>query len=272
MSGFRSERAGAVDRARVLNFTFDGVPYQGLADDTLAAALLANGVSLMGRSFKYHRPRGLLAAGAEEPNALVTVIRGEGRMTPNLRASEVELYEGLVATSQNRFPSLNFDLGAINARLKPLFPAGFYYKTFMGPAVSGKAVLWNRLFEPLIRRAAGLGRPPEAPDPDQYASTFAHCEVLVVGSGEAGLNAALDASANAEARVILCDMENDFGGWLRNATPESAEALFRTEALSALCARPNVRMLARTQAFGMFLQGFVALAERVTDHLAEPAA
>ncbi len=271
MSGFRSERAGAVDRARVLNFTFDGVPYQGLAGDTLASALLANGVSLMGRSFKYHRPRGLLAAGAEEPNALVTVNRGEGRVTPNLRASEVELYEGLAATSQNRFPSLNFDLGAVNARLKPLFPAGFYYKTFMGPAVGGKAVLWNRLFEPLIRRAAGLGKPPEEPDPDHYASTYAHCEVLVVGSGEAGLKAALDASADAETRVILCEMESDFGGWLRNAAPDSTEARFRDEALAMLRARPNVRMLPRTQAFGMFLQGFVALAERVTDHLAEPA-
>ncbi|PPD16538.1 MAG: sarcosine oxidase subunit alpha [Methylobacterium sp.] len=271
MSGFRSESVGAIDRARRLNFTFDGVPYQGHPGDTLASALLANGVSLMGRSFKYHRPRGVLAAGAEEPNALVTVSRGPGRVTPNLRASEVELHDGLVATSQNRFPSLAFDLGAINARLKPLFPAGFYYKTFMGPALGGKAVLWNRLFEPLIRRAAGLGRPPEEPDPDEYASTFAHAEVLVIGSGEAGLRAAFDASANPATRVILCEMENDFGGWLRNAAPGSADSRFRDEALATLCARPNVRMLARTQAFGMFLQGFVALAERVTDHLAEPA-
>lgn len=121
MSGFRSENVGAIDRTRRLHFSFDGVPYQGHPGDTLASALLANGVSLMGRSFKYHRPRGVLAAGAEEPNALVTVSRGPGRVTPNLRASEVELHDGLVATSQNRFPSLAFDLGAINARLKPLF-------------------------------------------------------------------------------------------------------------------------------------------------------
>ncbi|MGL5447294.1 MAG: 2Fe-2S iron-sulfur cluster-binding protein, partial [Rhabdaerophilum sp.] len=179
MSGFRASAWNEKTSRVTVNFTFDGVRYSGFEGETLASALMANGVSLLGRSFKYHRPRGLLAAGSEEPNALVSVDRGQGRFTPNLRATEVEIYEGLVAKSQNRFPSLAFDLGAINSVLKPLFPAGFYYKTFMGPAMGGKATLWNRLFEPLIRRAAGLGAPPVDPDPDAYASLFAHCDVLV---------------------------------------------------------------------------------------------
>jgi sarcosine oxidase subunit alpha len=230
---------------------------------------MANGVSLMGRSFKYHRPRGALAAGPEEPNALVTVDRGVGRITPNCRATEVELYDGLVARSQNRFPSLGFDLGAINSLLKPLFPPGFYYKTLMGPAIGGKARFWNRLFEPVIRHAAGLGAPPTEPDPDAYASVFAHCEVLVVGSGGAGLKAALAASDNPENRVILCDLDHDFGGWLLTCPPHSDAARFRDEALAILRARPNVRLLARTQCFGLFLQGFAGLAERVSDHLAK---
>lgn len=268
MSGFRASSGGRIDRARPLTFTFDGMPFKGYPGDTLASALKANGVSLVGRSFKYHRPRGLLASGPEEPNALVTLDRGSGRLTPNCRATEVELYDGLVAVSQNRFPSLGFDLGAINSLLKPLFPAGFYYKTFMGPAIGGKAKLWNRLFEPLIRHAAGLGAPPADPDPDTYASHFAHCEVLVVGAGEAGLKAALAASNDPDTRVILCEMDHDFGGWLLASPPDSVEARFRDEALATLRARPNVRLLARTQCFGLFLQGFAGLVERVSDHLA----
>lgn len=270
MSGFRATSGGVIDRTRRLNFTFDGVAYRGHPGDTLASALIANGVSLMGRSFKYHRPRGALAAGPEEPNALVTLDRGEGRTTPNCRATEMELHEGLVARSQNRFPSLGFDLGAVNSLLKPLFPAGFYYKTFMGPAFGGKATLWNRLFEPLIRRAAGLGAPPTEPDPDTYASLFAHCEVLVVGSGEAGLKAALSASENPATRVILCEMDHDFGGWLLSAARDGQNQRFREESLATLRARPNVRLLARTQCFGLFLQGFAGLVERVSDHLANP--
>ena len=264
----RTPTGGLIDRTRTLSFTFDGKTYKGHPGDTLASALIANGVRLVGRSFKYHRPRGILAAGSEEPNALVTVDRGPGRITPNCRATEVELFEGLVARSQNRFPSLGFDLGAINSMLKPLFPAGFYYKTFMGPAINGKAKFWNRLFEPLIRRAAGLGAAPTEPDPDAYASLFAHCEVLVVGSGEAGLRAALSASENPAVRVILCEMDHDFGGWLL-ADPTGAR--FRDEAIATLRTRPNVRLLSRTQCFGLFLQGFVGLVERVTDHLADPA-
>src|SRR5262249_33582023 len=150
---------GAVDRAAPLAFTFDGARYSGFAGDTLASALLASGVSVVGRSFKYHRARGILTAGSEEPNALVE-LRGGARREPNTRATTAELVEGVEATSQNRWPSLGFDIGAISALLSPLFPAGFYYKTFMWPAS-----FWEKVYEPLIRRAAGLGRATFAHDP-----------------------------------------------------------------------------------------------------------
>src|ERR1700722_14084271 len=173
MSGSRRTASGGrVQRAVALNFSFDGRPYQGLAGDTLASALLANGVHLMGRSFKYHRPRGVLAAGSEEPNALVAVRRDAARYTPNLRATQVELYEGLNAYSQNRWPSLALDIGALNDLLAPFIPAGFYYKTFMWPRRA-----WAALYEPRIRAAAGLGTAPTLPDPDRYAQRFAHCAV-----------------------------------------------------------------------------------------------
>ena len=156
---------------------------RGYAGDSLAAALLANGVHLVGRSYKYHRPRGILSAGAEEPNALVAVQRGGGRDTPNLRATQVELYEGLAAVSQNRWPSLAFDVGAVNDLLSPLLASGFYYKTFMGPRWLGSNWAWQRIYEPIIRNAAGLGKAPPTADPDRYASRFAHCDVLIVGAG-----------------------------------------------------------------------------------------
>ena len=208
MSGRRTQQGGRVDRSRAIRFTFDGKGYSGFAGDTLASALLANGVQVFGRSFKYHRPRGVIAAGSEEPNALVTVIRDEARCTPNLRATQVELYEGLVARSQNRWPSLDFDVQAVNDLLSPLLPSAFYYKTFMWPRAA-----WHKLYEPVIRRAAGLGESPTLPDPDRYSQRFAHCDVLVVGAGPAGLAAALTASASG-ARVMLCDEQPEFGGSL----------------------------------------------------------
>ena len=156
---FRTKTGGRIDRQKSVSFQFDGKTYQGYEGDTLASALLANGVHLMGRSFKYHRPRGVLSAGSEEPNALVTVRRDGRRVTPNLRATEVALYQGLEAHSQNRWPSLNFDVGAINSLMARFIPSGFYYKTFMWPRKA-----WDALYEPIIRQAAGLGDAPTEPD------------------------------------------------------------------------------------------------------------
>jgi len=198
MSGARrSPTGGLIDRSRSITFRFNGKEYSGHPGDTLASALLAQGVRLFGRSFKYHRPRGVVGAGAEEPNALVQL--GEGAYsTPNLRATQIELYQGLTARTINGWPSLSFDIGSINNWLARLLPAGFYYKTFMWPRSA-----WMR-YERHIRRAAGLGIAPTTPDPDRYDKMHRHCDVLVVGGGPAGLMAAL-AAARAGARVILAD-------------------------------------------------------------------
>ena len=269
MSGrFRTKTGGRVDRATPIRFTFDGEPYTGFKGDTLASALLSHGVHLVGRSFKYHRPRGFLAAGSEEPNALVSVARDAARVTPNLRMTQVELYEGLDGTSQNRWPRLGFDVGAINSLFSPLFVAGFYYKTFMGPRFIKGARMWADLFEPIIRRAAGLGEPPRLPDPDLYAQRFAHCDVLVIGAGPAGIAAALSA-ARAGSRVILCDENSEMGGSLL-AAPMTAidgrpSGAWLAGVLEELAAA-QVVLLPRTQAFGYYNHNFVGLCERLTDH------
>ncbi len=258
MSGYRVEKLGRIDPARVISFTFDGKGYTGSAGDTLASALLANGVMLFGRSFKYHRPRGVLGAGSEEPNALVSVRRGPGRFTPNLRATSVELYDGMVAESQNRWPSLRFDAGAINDRLSMFFPAGFYNKTFMWPRS-----FWERVYEPAIRRMAGLGNPPTEVDPDHYDATFAHCDVLIVGGGPAGLDAALEASGSHKT-VILIDEQGELGGGALS-DPTLWPWLERTR--TALAAASNIRILTRTTAFGYYHDNFIGAVERLTDHL-----
>jgi sarcosine oxidase subunit alpha len=267
-NGLRTASGGRIDRAQPLRFTFDGQSYEGVAGDTLASALLANGVHLTGRSFKYHRPRGILSAGSEEPNALVTVSRDAARVTPNLRATQVELYEGLAAESQNRWPSLQRDFGRINDRLSAFFPAGFYYKTFMWPRQA-----WKSLYEPVIRRAAGLGRAPTLADPDRYAHRYAHCDVLVVGAGPAGIAAAL-AAAESGARVILCDETAEFGGSLlseSSALIDGGSALeWVQQAMASLAKKRGVTLLARTTAFGYFPHNLIGLAERLTDHLASP--
>ncbi|HTX23968.1 MAG TPA: sarcosine oxidase subunit alpha family protein [Steroidobacteraceae bacterium] len=278
MSGrLRTAAGGSIDRTRALRFRFDGRTYTGLQGDTLASALLANGVHLVGRSFKYHRPRGVLAAGSEEPNALVALRRDAARETPNVRATQIELYEGLEAVSQNRWPSLAFDVGALNDLLSPVIPAGFYYKTFMWPRRA-----WHALYEPRIRAAAGLGRAPTKPDPDRYTNRFAHCDVLVVGAGPAGLAAAL-AAAQRGARVILCDEQAELGGSLlseRSNAPDLDHSTrlagrparaWLAETLHALQQLADrVTLLPRTTAFGYFPHNFVALNERLTDHLAAP--
>jgi len=180
---------GLIDRDRKLSFTFDGRVYYGHAGDTLASALLANDVRLVGRSFKYHRPRGIFAAGSEEPNALVE-LRGGARREPNTRATVAELFDGLEAHSQNRMGPLNRDLLAVNDYLSPFFAAGFYYKTFMWPKA-----FWEKLYEPAIRKAAGLGSLSMQADPDQYDKGFLHCDLLVIGGGAAGLGRGADGGA-----------------------------------------------------------------------------
>ncbi len=260
MTSHRLDGLGRVDRSCPVGFTFDGKSYRGFAGDSLASALLANGVVLMGRSFKYHRPRGPIGAGAEEPNALVSVDRGGGRFTPNLRATAVEIYEGLNARSQNRWPSLETDFGAINDRLGRFFPAGFYNKTFMWPRS-----FWEKLYEPAIRRMAGLGDAPTEADPDEYSATYAHCDVLIVGAGPAGIDAALEASA-ARKKVILIDEQDQLGG---GALPDPALWGWLESSLKDLD-RANVTLLPRTTAFGYYHDNFIGAVERLTDHFAQP--
>lgn len=202
---------GQIDRTKTLNFKFDNRSYTAHPGDTLASALLANGVRLMGRSFKYHRPRGVLTAGSEEPNAIVELRTGN-RQEPNTRATTVEMFEGLEAHSQNRWPSLKFDALAINDRFSTFLTAGFYYKTFMWPAA-----FWEKLYEPMIRRAAGLGSLSMKEDPDEYDKGFRHCDLLIIGAGPAGLIAALTAG-RAGSEIILADEDFALGGRLNSET------------------------------------------------------
>lgn len=262
----RLKSGGHIQRKDVINFTFNGKAMQGYAGDTLASALLANGVRVVGRSFKYHRPRGLFAAGQEEPNALITVGTGNHRDV-NTRATAQMLYEGLEATSQNAWPSLNFDVGRLNDMASSLFPAGFYYKTFHELGQAG----WMQ-FEPIIRRMAGLGPAPEPDDYDTstYAQYNAHCDVLVVGAGPAGLMAARTA-AKAGARVILADEQAEPGGSLRYEDPDrlvdgQAPQDWVEKQIERLTAQ-GVRVLRHTQCTGYFDHNFLTLCERLQDHL-----
>ncbi len=258
---------GQIDRSRTLRFTFDGIPYHGHPGDTLASALLANGVRLMGRSFKYHRPRGPLSAGSEEPNALVE-LRSGGRQEPNTRATVAELFDGLEANSQNRWPSLRFDAMGINDRLSTFFAAGFYYKTFMWPKS-----FWEKLYEPIIRRAAGLGSVTREEDPDVYDKGFLHCDLLVIGAGPSGLMAALTAGRGGK-RVILADEDFRLGGRLNAETfavGQAAGADWAAAAVAELASLPNVRLMTRTTVIGAFDHGIYGAVERVSDHLAVPA-
>ncbi len=258
---------GLIDRSRLLTFTFDGRTYQGHPGDTLASALLANGVRLMGRSFKYHRPRGPLSAGSEEPNALVE-LRDGARREPNTRATTAELFDGLTARSQNRWPSLRFDALAVNDRLSTFLTAGFYYKTFMWPRS-----FWEKVYEPAIRKAAGLGRLSMQDDPDVYDKGFLHCDLLVIGAGPAGLAAALTAG-RAGARVILADEDFRLGGRLNAETltlDDAPAAHWLAATLAELGTLPGVRLMPRTTVIGAFDHGVYGAVERVGDHLPVPA-
>jgi len=270
----RLPAGGRIDRRTRLHFTFNGKRYEGHAGDTLASALLANGVHVVARSWKYHRPRGIVASGVEEPNAVVQLETG-ARAVPNARATEVMLYDGLVANSVNAWPSVDFDLMAVAGFFARIMPAGFYYKTFMWPKS-----FWRR-YEHYIRKGAGLGTAPAEPDPDRYDKMNAHCDVLVVGGGPAGLAAAL-AAGNAGARVILADEQNEFGGSLLSqrdiaavaADPASDGSIggaspmaWVTRAVARLAAMPEVRLLPRSTVFGYHDHNFLTIAERLTDHL-----
>ncbi len=258
MSSYRLSSGGRIDRSKAIAFSFDGRALTGHPGDTLASALLANGIQLVGRSFKYHRPRGILTAGAAEPNALVTTGT-DGRTEANSRATMIELHDGLIARSQNRWPSLAFDVGAVNGLLSPFLSAGFYYKTFMWPAA-----FWEKVYEPLIRKAAGLGKASYESDPDSYEKCWAHCDLLVIGAGPAGLAAALTAG-RAGARVILADEGFARGGSL---LLESSSPL--KEILNEVDTLPNVQCLPRTTVIGWYDDNVFGAVERVQKHVAMP--
>ena len=257
----RLPTGGRIDRSRPLTFKFNGRAYQGYAGDTLASALLANGIRVVGRSFKYHRPRGIMGIGAEEPNAIVQVGTGAATV-PGLRATEVELYEGLVAATTRGWPGLNFDLLELNDFLSPLLGAGFYYKTFMAPRF-----LW-RWYEHGLRHASGLGVSPREADPDSYEHRNAHCDVLVAGGGPAGLLAAL-AAAKSGARVIIADEQAELGGSLLYDTATlngNRAAEWLGKALDELRRCPEVTILPRSTVSGYYDHNFLTILERCRDH------
>ncbi|MFU8882793.1 MAG: sarcosine oxidase subunit alpha family protein [Rhodobacterales bacterium] len=260
----RLAKGGQIDRGAAVTFRFEGHQYQGFAGDTLASALLANDIRLVGRSFKYHRPRGVLTAGSEEPNALVTVGQGAAQ-DPNIRATVLELHEGLAARSQNAWPSLELDLLAVNDLAAPFLSAGFYYKTFMWPRA-----FWERVYEPLIRRAAGLGALSGQHNEGRYERAFAHCDLLVIGAGPAGLMAAWVA-AQAGADVILCDEDRRTGGRLNAETLQvdgQPGADWAAGITAQLAAMPNVRIMTRTTVTGAYDQGTYAALEKLPPDMA----
>lgn len=264
----RLAKGGRIDRSQALSFTFNGQTYQGFAGDSLAAALLANGVDIVGRSFKYSRPRGIVAAGAEEPNAVLQIGSTEAAQIPNVRATQQALYSGLVANSTNGWPSVNTDLMGILGKVGGgMMPPGFYYKTFMYPQN-----LWMT-YEKYIRKAAGLGRSPTEVDPDIYDQLNQHCDVLIVGAGPAGLAAAL-AAGRSGARVILADEQEEFGGSLldtRETLDGKPAADWVAQAIAELQAMPEVTLLSRATVNGYHDHNFLTIHQRLTDHLGEVA-
>ena len=256
--------AGLVDTGEPLSFEFNGQTYQGYKGDTLASALLANGQRLVGRSFKYHRPRGIFSAGSEEPNALVQLRKG-AYSEPNTRATCVELFEGLAACSQHHRGTLKHDWMAINDYFAPFLSAGFYYKTFMWPKT-----FWEKVYEPMIRASAGMGKLSGEPDPDCYDKGFLHCDVLIIGAGPSGLAAAL-AAGRAGARVIIADEDFQPGGHL-NYESQKVEGLsgadWAAQTVQELALLDNVSLMSRTTVQGAYDHGIYSLLERRTDHLA----
>ena len=257
-----AEGGSHIDRARRVTISFDGKQLPAFAGDTVASAVMANGSKLFGRSFKYHRPRGVVGLGSEEMNALVGVGDGS-RHEPNLRATQVEVFDGLHAVSQNRWPSLVFDIGALNSKISRFIPGGFYYKTFMWPQS-----FWKHVYEPLIRKAAGLGRAPEGRDPDTYEHIHVHCDVLVVGGGLAGLTAAKAAAASG-ARVMLAD-ENPALGGIADLTAGMIDGVCAGDHAKLIAdqlhAAENVHVLTRATVVGHWHHNYLMIFERVADH------
>ena len=268
MSASRLNEGGRIDRNTRVDFKWDNKSVSGFAGDTLASALMAEGETIFGRSFKYHRPRGIMSAGVEESGAIVTVGKGN-RRDPNVRATTQEIYNGLVASGQNAWPNVRTDIGAVNNLMSRFFSAGFYYKTFMGipPMEWGKGTgVWMQ-YEKLIRKAAGMGVASRQPDPDSYEHGHLFCDLLVVGSGPAGLAAAVKA-ARSGLDVLLVEQDFEAGGDYLNQTSREADQK-RTNALLEL-EKAGARVMLRTTAFGLYDYGVAGLLERVTDHMADP--
>ncbi len=262
---YRLDKVGLVNRDKKISFKFNGKKYFGYEGDTLASALIANGVHLVGRSFKYHRPRGFFGAGVDEPYAIVQLHRN-GETDPNCRATEQELFEGLEAKSVNCWPSVNFDIGAINNFLNIFLPAGFYYKTFMWPRS-----FWYRIYEPFIRKAAGFGSASTKHDKERYEHKYEYCDLLVTGSGPSGLASAYSAAKNG-AKVILAEDKPRFGGSLltseANIGNQSGKE-WAEKIISELQEMPNVTVKNRSQVFGYYDHNMLVMSERISDHLPE---
>ncbi len=266
---YRLPEGGRVNREQPLRFSFDGKTYEGFEGDTLASALIANGVRLVGRSFKYHRPRGIITSGVDEPNALVDLASGTDKHEADARTTMVELVDGMDARSINNYPSLSFDVGAVNSIFSKFFVSGFYYKTFMWPKAA-----WLKLYEPFIRKAAGLGHAPTKPDSDHYEKHYGYCDVLIIGAGPAGL-AAARVAARSKARVWLVDDQSEFGGHLltRGQTIDGMDSdAWIAQVRAELEAAPNVTIKTRAQAISYFDMNYVAIWEKVTNHMANPPA
>ena len=267
MNKYRINKTRFVDQTKTVSFTFDGKEYHGFEGDTLASALLSNGIHLVGRSFKYHRPRGIMSCGSEEPNAICQINDNTDLTEPNVRSTEIELYEGLKASSQNCWPSLNFDIGGINNLISPFIPAGFYYKTFMWPKS-----FWKKIYEPLIRLSAGLGKSPTQPDPDIYDHKHEHCDVLVIGGGISGIISAKIAAKN-NLKTILIEDKNILGGstiYQNNKNfiidnQKSNEWLMNE--ISELEKLDNLIIKTRTSLAAFHSYNYLLAKENISDHL-----
>ena len=262
----RINSSNFIDETTRVSFKFDGKTYYGFKGDTLASALIANGIHLVARSFKYHRPRGIMTAGSEEPNAIVQINGNTAYTEPNVRATEIEIYDGLEASSQNCWPNVNFDIGGINNILSPLLPAGFYYKTFMWPAS-----FWEK-YEYFIRKSAGLGKSPTKPDPDLYEHKYIHCDVLVIGGGISGIMAAKTAAEN-NYKTLLLDEKPHLGGTTIYQSSEfnkinnQYSSKWLENEISKLKNIKNLEIKTRTSVAAYHGYNFLLARENLTDHL-----